>query len=154
MSEMKRPNTTSSNSNSNNPPTGNVVFNSYQKGGGNSSTNTATTNSFGYQPPSILYANDQTSILEDTSKTYYQVDEVAGRVLNQLTLQRQQILHAGEDVYQMQHTADMAKNALETLRTKYRHKKQRLYMWIAILSVADILLFLRMIQCHGNFYCW
>lgn len=145
---MKRPSMASSNPNSNNnPPTGNVIYNSYQKGG------VVSSNASGYQPP-VFYASDQTAILNDTTKTFYQTDEVAGRVLDQLTSQRQQILHAGDDVFQMQNTAQIAKKELETLRMKYRRKKQQLYMWIAVLSITDLLLFLRMIQCHGNFYCW
>jgi hypothetical protein len=145
---MKRPSMTSSNPNSsnNNPPAGNVIYDSYQRGG-NVSSNA------GYQPP-LFYASDQTAILNDATKTFYQTDEVAGRVLDQLTSQRQQILHAGDDVFQMQNTAQIAKKELEALRMKYRRKKQQLYMWIVILSVTDLLLFLRMIQCHGNFYCW
>jgi hypothetical protein len=148
--QQQQPSSSNNNTKDIPPISGNVLFNSYQKGGNNASSSSTTT---AYQPP-IFYAKDQTSILEDTTKTYYQVDETANKVLNQLTQQRQQIQHASEDIYSMQNTAHLAQREIELLRTKYRKKKQQLYMWITILSITDLLLFLRMIQCHGNFYCW
>lgn len=107
----------------------------------------------GYQPP-VFYASDQTDVLRDTTKTFYQADETAGRVLDQLTLQRQQISGAHDNVWHLRQTAEKAKRELEELRQKYRQKKQRLYMWIAILAATDFLLLIRIIHCHGNFYCF
>lgn len=136
---MKRPNTS-------NPPSAGSTnkFNSYQQG----STSVVS----GYQPP-IFYASDQTKVLEDTTKTFYQTDETAGHVLNQLTAQRHQILGAHDNVWEMRQTTEKAKRELEDLRQKYRQKKQRLYMWIAVLALTDTLLFFRILQCHGNFFC-
>lgn len=136
---MKRLNT------SNPSSSGTNTFNSYQRG--------STTVTPGYQPP-VFYASDQTNVLEDATKTYYQADETAGHVLNQLTTQRQQIMGAHDNVWQMRQTTEQAKRELEGLRHKYQQKKQRLYMWIAILAITDTLLFFRILQCHGNFYCF
>jgi hypothetical protein len=133
-----------------NPNSGNR-FQSYQKGGGFSASGAPV--GTGYQPP-VFYAESQTRTIEDTTKNFYQADETAGNVLNQLTSQRHQILGAHDNVSRMRETTDKAKKEMEELRQKYRQKKQRLYMWIALLGVIDTLLFLRILQCHGNFYCF
>ena len=118
-----------------------------------SSANTYNSYQHGYQPP-VFYAADQTKTLEDTTKTFYQADETAGHVLNSLQAQRQQISHAHTNANGMRETTDAAKRELEELRRKYREKKQRLYMWIAGLAFVDMMLFFRILQCHGNFYCF
>ena len=125
---MKRPSTGSGNASQ---------FNSYQHG---------------YQPP-VFYAEHQTQTLEDTTKTYHQAEETSGHVLNQLQIQRNQLLNTHENVDNIKQISEIAKRELEELKRKYREKKQRLYLWIAILSITDALLFFRIIQCHGNFYC-
>ena len=140
---MKRPSTSNPSSGSGGSANN---YNSYQQGGASATTT-------GYQPP-VFYAADQTKTLEDTTKTYYQADETAAHVLNQMTAQRQQILGAHDNVFEMRNTAAQAKRELEELRQKYRQKKLRLYLWIAGLSIVDLLLFIRMVQCHGNFYCF
>ena len=142
---MKRPNTSSSSS-------GGAAnyYSSYQQQGTAGLTAGAGT---GYQPP-VFYAADQTKTLEDTTKTYYQAEDTANQVLHQMTAQRQQILGAHGNVNELRLTAEKTKRELEDLRIKYRRKKQKLYMWIAGLSIVDLLLFIRMLQCHGNFYCF
>jgi molecular chaperone GrpE (heat shock protein) len=151
---MKRPSSGNHNNNYNNsnnipPVSGNVIFNSYQKG----NPSNATTVSGGYQPP-IFYAKDQTTVLEDTTRTYYETDETANKVLNTLLSQRQQLQNTDATIHNMHSTTQQVSKEIELLRKKYKQKKQQLYMYIAALSIIDILLFLRMIQCHGNFYCW
>ena len=149
---MKRPSIGTNNNNNNNnipPVSGNVLFNSYQKGNPSHSTTTAG----GYQPP-IFYAKDQTTILEDATRTYYETDETANKVLNTLLSQRQQLQNTDATIHNMHSTTQQVSKEIELLRKKYKQKKQQLYMYIAALSIVDILLFLRMIQCHGNFYCW
>jgi hypothetical protein len=147
---MKRPTISQNNSNPSSALGGMSTFNSYQKGGTQAATPSGNA---GYQPP-VFYASSQTDVLRDTTKTFYQADETAGKVLDQLTMQRQQITGAHDNVWIMRQTTEKAKRELEELRQKYRQKKHRLYMWIAILSIADILLFFRILQCHGNFYCF
>ena len=154
---MKRPSFGSQQSNSGNsnininsnipPVSGNVVFNSYQKG------NPGHTTTAGYQPP-LFYATDQTSILQDTTRTFYETDETAHKVLHTLVSQRQQLQQTDATIHEMHSTTQQVSKEIELLKKKYRQKKRQLYIYIAALSVVDILLFLRMIQCHGNFYCW
>lgn len=130
---MKRPNTS-------NPSSGNNNYSSYQQGANQ------------YQP-SVHYAADQTSVLEDTTKAYYQADESAAAVLQSMTSQKQQLNSASNNVWDMRQTTEKAKRELEALHTKYRAKKQRLYVTIALLALTDTLLFFRILQCRGNFFC-
>ena len=101
----------------------------------------------------VYYAADQTKTLENTTQAYHQADDTANKVLQQMSTQRQQIQGAHDDVWQMRMSTEQAKRELEELQAKYRAKKNRLYMWIAGLAVTDFLLFLRILQCRGNFYC-
>jgi hypothetical protein len=132
---MKRPNT--SNPSSGN---GNNNYRSYQQGGNQ------------YQP-SVHYAEDQTAVLEDSTKAYYQADETAAAVLQSMTEQKQQIHGASSNVWDMRQATEKAKRELQQLHTKYRIKKQRLYVTIALLGLTDMLLFFRILQCRGNFFC-
>ena len=91
--------------------------------------------------------------MENTSQAYYQADETAARVLNQMTAQRQQIQAANNSVWGMREATEKAKREMTELQRRYRAKKQRLYVTIALLGLADLLCFLRIIQCHGNFWC-
>jgi len=106
----------------------------------------------GYQPP-IHYASDQTKTLEDSTKVYYQADETAGNVLQKMTAQRQQLEGAHDNVWEMRQATEAAKRELKALQQKYRQKKQRLYIVISLLSITDLLLFLRLLQCRGSFFC-
>jgi len=137
---MKRP--------SSNPSSGNgrpvTSYQSYQSGGSNLPA--------GYQPP-IHYASDQTRTLEDTTKTYYQTDETSQQVLQTLKVQRQQLGSAHDDVWQMRQATEQAKREIIELQKKYRRKKQKLLVTIAALSMLDLLLLFRILQCRGNFFC-
>jgi hypothetical protein len=113
---MKRPN-------SSNPSSGNgnrTNYGSYQQGGNQQ-----------YQPP-VHYAADQTAVLEDSTKAYYQADETAAAVLQSMTAQKQQINGASSNVWDMRQATEKAKRELQQLHTKYRVKKQRLYVTIAL----------------------
>jgi hypothetical protein len=101
----------------------------------------------------VYYAADQTKTLEDSNKAYYQADETANKVLQQMTTQRQQVEGAHDDVWVMRQATEQAKRELQELQAKTRQKKNRLYGWIALLAVTDFLLFLRILHCRGNFYC-
>lgn len=105
-----------------------------------------------YQPP-VHFAADQTKSLENTTQTFYQTDETAARILDQMQGQRGQIKNAHGNVSDMRNATDKAKREMKELQQKYREKKQRLYAWIVILGFADILCLFRLFQCHGNFYC-
>jgi hypothetical protein len=106
----------------------------------------------GYQPP-VHYASDQTKTLEDATKTLYQTDEAAGSVLQKMTAQRQQIGSASGNVWEMRQATEAARREIVALQQKYRQKKRNLYALIALLSVTDLLLFFRILQCKGNFFC-
>jgi hypothetical protein len=111
----------------------------------------------GYQPPSTLqstYAQQQTNILHDTIKTQYQTDATAQTVLSQLHTQRHQLGGAADDVWEMRIATEQAKRELAALQNKHMTKKRRLYTIIAILGAIDLLLFFRLLQCHGSFICW
>jgi predicted nucleic acid-binding Zn-ribbon protein len=101
----------------------------------------------------VYYASDQTNTLHDTTKTMYETDEAASNVLHKMTAQRQQIEGAHENVWEMRKTTETAKREIQELQSKYLRKKARLYAMIVVLGVTDLLLFFRIIQCHGNFYC-
>lgn len=115
-------------------------FNSYQQSGS-------------YVPPGKTFADQQTSVLSDTVKTQYQAEETANAVLNQLHGQRHQLQGANDDVWDMRQATEQTKRELRDLQAKYRQKKMRLYMWIALLGMLDFLLFLRLLRCHGSFFC-
>lgn len=127
---MKRP---SSNPSSGNNNKGQQHYSSYQQG--------------------VYYAESQTKTLQDTTKTYHQADETATNVLHHMTAQRQQLHGANDNVWEMRQATEKAKREMEELRAKYRRKKNRLYAMIAALAFTDFLLLLRIIHCHGNFYC-
>lgn len=163
MASMKRPSTTSSNPSSGSGMNNYVnlgSFNSYQhqipksKTTMTSSSTTASGGVVGAYKPPVYYAADQTKVLEDSTKVYYQTEDTANAVLNQLTQQRQQVVGAHNNVWEMRSAADKVQQELEELKAKYQAKKRRLYMYIGALSLIDFLLFFRIIQCGGNFYCF
>ena len=116
-------------------------FNSYQQGGGS------------YVPPGMTYADQQTNVLEDTVKTHYQAEGTASNVLTQMHAQRHQLKGAHDDVWEMRKAAEQARRELESLIAKNRKKKARLYAIIAALVMTDLLLFFRIAQCRGSFFC-
>ena len=105
-----------------------------------------------YQPPA-MYADTQTGVLEDTVKTQYQAEGTANDVLTRMTEQRHQLTEAHDNVFQMRHATEKAKQELQDLNKKYQAKKLRLYVMIAALGITDLLLFLRLAQCRGGFFC-
>jgi len=115
-------------------------FNSYQQSGS-------------YVPPGNTFAEQQTNVLSDTVKTQYQAENTANAVLSQLHGQRHQLQGANDDVWDMRQATEQTKRELRDLQSKYRKKKMRLYMWIAILTSIDILLFWRLLRCRGSFFC-
>lgn len=126
---------------------------------GNSSNNANRNNLFygssgggSYQPP-VHYAKDQTKSLEETTRTFYQADETATKVLSTMTNQRQQIQGAHEDVHEMRSAMEKAKQELIDLQNKYRLRKQKLMFTIFLLGLTDLLLLVRLFQCHGSFFC-
>lgn len=124
---------------------------SYQNQQGNSYQNTQGS----YQPPADqTYAEQQTNIVHDTVKTHFQAEETAKTVLSQLHTQRHQLGGAADDVWNMRIATEQAKRELEALKDKHMAKKQRLYIFIAMLGTVDFLLFCRLLQCHGSFICW
>ncbi|MCU0228263.1 MAG: hypothetical protein MUF01_11545 [Bryobacterales bacterium] len=102
----------------------------------------------------VYYAADQTKTLHDTHQTYTAADETAAAVLQQMTSQRHQIQGAHDDVWEMRQATAQVQRELMQLQKKYQEKKRKLYITIAILAMTDFLLFLRIVQCHGNFYCF
>lgn len=115
-------------------------FNSYQQSGS-------------YIPPGQQYADNQTNVLSDTVKTQYEAENTANAVLQQLSAQRQQIQGANEDVWDMRNATEETKRELRDLQDKYRARKRKLYIYIGILGFVDFLLFLRLLKCHGSFFC-
>jgi chromosome segregation ATPase len=124
-------------------PTGdglNNRFNSYQQSGS-------------YVPPGQNVAEAQTNTLSETVKTQYQAENTANAVLHQMNAQRQQIQEANKDVWDMRQATDATKRELRDLQDKYRARKNKLYMYIALLGLIDLFLFLRILRCRGSFFC-
>lgn len=115
-------------------------FNSYQQSGS-------------YVPPGKNFADQQTNVLADTVKTQYQAEDTANAVMSRLHGQRNQLEGANDDVWDMRQATEQTKRELRDLQAKYRQKKMRLYMWIAVLGSLDFLLFLRLLRCRGSFFC-
>lgn len=105
----------------------------------------------GYSPPS--YAEQQTQHVEDTMKTHYEAEGTAAAVMSQMTTQRHQLQRAHDDVAGTRMKGEQAKRELDDLINKVRRKKRRLYAIIAMLGTVDTLLFLRIVQCGGSFFC-
>ena len=117
-------------------------YGSYQKGGS------------AYTPPvqGRTFAEQQTNVLADTVTTQYDTEGTAANVLNQMHTQRQQLQGARNDVFGMQEATAEAKKELAEMQVRNRKRKHRLYVTIAVLSVVDLLLLLRIMQCHGTFF--
>mmetsp|Transcript_22167 Transcript_22167/g.53707 ORF Transcript_22167/g.53707 Transcript_22167/m.53707 type:complete len:166 (+) Transcript_22167:273-770(+) len=137
---------------------------------GNNSTNSGNSNgsyqrgeggSYGYQPPhqqpqmttGTTYAEGQTRIVEDAMRTHVQAETSANTVLATLEAQRQQLQNANDDTWQMRQNVATAQRELKELQTKAFKKKQKLYAVIGMLSFVDVMLFLRIVQCGGSFFC-
>jgi hypothetical protein len=100
--------------------------------------------------------------LQSTTVTHYyyyyccyisQAENTAGNVLTQMQTQRQQLKGAHNNVWEMRQAAEKAKQDITSLIQKARKKKLRLQMIAAALAGVDFLLFIRLIQCGGSFFC-
>lgn len=121
---------------------------SYQRGGDGQ---------YGYQPPQLsgttTYAEQQTHVVEDAMRTHVQAETTANTVLATLHAQRQQLQNANDDTWQMRTNVANAQRELKELQQKAWKKKQRLYVIIGMLAFVDTMLFLRIVQCGGSFFC-
>ncbi|EED92918.1 predicted protein [Thalassiosira pseudonana CCMP1335] len=118
---------------------------SYQRGDGG----------YNYQPPQLTgtYADQQTNVMEDTMRTHVQAETTANTVLATLHAQRQQLQNANDDTWQMRTNVAIAQRELKELQQKAWAKKRRLYGIIGMLSFVDLVLFFRIVQCGGSFFC-
>ena len=108
----------------------------------------------GYQPPSQgTYADQQTATVEDTMRAHYEAEGTAAAVVAQLTTQRHQLQRAHDDVGDTRMKGEQARRELDELINKVRRKKRRLQAIIVMLATVDLLLFLRIAQCGGSFFC-
>mmetsp|Transcript_13727 Transcript_13727/g.28778 ORF Transcript_13727/g.28778 Transcript_13727/m.28778 type:complete len:124 (+) Transcript_13727:342-713(+) len=98
-------------------------------------------------------AEEQTSTLQETVTTQYQAEETANAVLNQLHGQRQQIQSANNDVWETRELTEETKRELGALQAKYREKKNKLKVIIALLTMLDLFMFYRLLRCRGSFFC-
>jgi len=53
----------------------------------------------------------------------------------------------------MRQAAEKAREDISIMAKKVRRKKMRLQMVAAFLAVLDFILFVRLIQCGGSFFC-
>lgn len=119
---------------------------SYQQGGGYQSN---------YQAPQLSggYAEQQTQIMEDAMRTHVNAETNANNVLAKLHAQRHQLQNANDDTWEMRKNVATAQRELKELQQKAWAKKRRLYGIIGLLAVVDLMLFLRIVQCGGSFFC-
>ncbi|KAL3781091.1 hypothetical protein ACHAWO_005905 [Cyclotella atomus] len=101
----------------------------------------------------VKYAEQQMGVMEDTSRTHVQAETTANTVLATLHAQRQQLQNANDDTWQMRTNVALAQRELKELQQKARLKKQRLYGIIRLLGFVDLMLFFRIAQCGGSFFC-
>mmetsp|Transcript_5447 Transcript_5447/g.11240 ORF Transcript_5447/g.11240 Transcript_5447/m.11240 type:complete len:124 (-) Transcript_5447:194-565(-) len=119
--------------------------------GSSSITNRFTSYQQSYSGKTL--AEEQTSTLQDTVTTQYQAEETANAVLNQLHSQRQQIQGANDDVWETRQLTEETKRELGALQAKYREKKNKLKLLIALLGLLDFWMFYRLLKCRGSFFC-
>jgi|EP01083_Nonionella_stella_P014356 hypothetical protein len=123
----------------------------------NSSSPTSYQNSTSpsYRPPKVSgsYAQQQTQVMEDTMRTHYETEATSAAVLSQLRTQRGQLDGANKNVWEMRQAAERAKKDITSMAKKVRKKKMRLQMIAIVLAVVDFVLFVRLVQCGGSFYC-
>ncbi|KAL9180223.1 hypothetical protein ACHAXT_008193 [Thalassiosira profunda] len=108
-----------------------------------------------YQAPQMqgTYSEQQTGVVEDAVRTHIQAETTANNVLETMQAQRQQLQNANEDTWNMRTNVANAQRELRELQQKAWKKKQRLYAIIGMLGAVDLLLFLRIVQCGGSFFC-
>ncbi|KAL3764699.1 hypothetical protein ACHAWU_001529 [Discostella pseudostelligera] len=112
-------------------------------------------NDTGYRPPQLglTYAEQQSHILDDTMRTHVHAESTANTLLATLHSQRQQLQNANEDTRQMRSNVAEASRELKELQRKVMARKRKLYIMIGMLALADTMLFLRIVQCGGSFFC-
>ena len=110
---------------------------------------------FNYHPPQLTgaYADQQTQVVEDAMRTHVQAETTANTVMATLHAQRQQLQNANDDTWAMRTNVANAQRELKELQQKAFQKKQRLYIVIGMLGLVDTMLFLRIVQCGGSFFC-
>lgn len=108
-----------------------------------------------YAPPAVSgsFAQQQTQIIEDTMKTHYETEATSAAVLSQMRQQRQQLQGAQSNVWEMREAAEKAKRDLTSMAARQRKKKLKLQIIAGALALIDLILFLRLIQCGGSFFC-
>ncbi|KAL7441576.1 hypothetical protein ACHAXH_010009 [Discostella pseudostelligera] len=112
-------------------------------------------NDVGYRPPQLgqTYAEQQSHILDDTMRTHVHAESTANTLLATLHSQRQQLQNANEDTRQMRSNVAEASRELKELQRKVMARKRKLYIMIGMLALVDTMLFLRIVQCGGSFFC-
>lgn len=130
----------------NNAGSGNSGASSYQRGEPSNA----------YLPPQLAggtYAEHQTGVVEDAVRTQIEAEATANGVMAALGGQRQQLQNANDDTWAMRQNVAQAQAELKELQRKARLKKHRLYVIIGVLSTVDLVLFFRIVQCGGSFFC-
>lgn len=109
----------------------------------------------GYNPPSAgaTYAQQQTQTVEDTMRTHYETEATSAAVLTQMRAQRGQLQGAHDNVWEMRQAAEKAKQDITIMAKKVRRKKRRLQAVAILLAFVDFILFIRLIECGGSFFC-
>mmetsp|Transcript_12820 Transcript_12820/g.27650 ORF Transcript_12820/g.27650 Transcript_12820/m.27650 type:complete len:161 (-) Transcript_12820:179-661(-) len=109
-----------------------------------------------YQPPQLTggtYAEQQTNVVEDAVRTQIEAETTATKISDQFGRQKQQLQNANDDTWAMRQNVADAQRELKELQQKARMKKNRLYVIIGMLSTVDLMLFFRIVQCGGSFFC-
>lgn len=126
-------------------------------GSGNSQSSSYQNMPSSYQAPQLpsggTYEQRQTHVVEDALRTNVQAETTAGNVLTQLEAQRNQLQRADDDAWAMREDVARAQRELRELQAKTWKKKRRLYAVIGALSFVDAMLFFRIVQCGGSFFC-
>ena len=82
-----------------------------------------------------------------------QAATTAKNVMALMVSQKQQLENANEDTWAMRTNVASAQRELKDLQQKAWKKKQRLYIIIGLLGAVDLVLFFRIVQCGGSFFC-
>ncbi|KAL3808187.1 hypothetical protein ACHAXA_009542 [Cyclostephanos tholiformis] len=106
-----------------------------------------------YHPPQLSYYERQSKVVEESMRTYMRAENTASNVILTLQMQRQKLQKANDDTWKIRSNAIKAQQQLKELQQKAWKKKQCLYAIIAMLAFVDYVLFVRIIQCGGSFFC-
>jgi len=86
-------------------------------------------------------------------RTQIQAETTATTILDTMVQQKQQLQNANDDTWAMRTNVANAQRELKELQQKAWKKKQRLYVIIGLLGTVDLVLFFRIVQCGGSFFC-